>query len=1162
MRLLTLILIILFFIFNFICLISGAFLPFWISDDKSDLWIKMNLTSGTQTIYIKTTEGSTGDGNSVFDFFDDFNNGINYSKYYGRYGPNIDNSVLSVTNGALRIRECGSCGYINRHMQLNASTFPYSNLKNKTIVVLSRSWNITYNGYSMLYFPAYSTALDTGNGNISGEFLLSYRKDENAAGQTMAYHNLQNPSVIYGWVNDYFGNDENEPYLYMLYITPNANFQSTNYLQIRNYNTSATTLLNLSYSFSLSVSTPNYFFIASNGWAANAPLYLEYFFVKKVYNQSNPFADPPVSCALKTTGLYECNVTSSYNITDYPIKIKLSSIGNPSVVNVYNISLSLNSQYQNPIYEATPQTINFSIQSEPFNCSLYSANLTYNGSVYYPYFVNGNGTGNLTFGFNLTSPILVNPSSYNLTFTLNTSSDCLGNQSNNYTQTINPAFFSIFYVPPFGYVNQNFIINVTTINLTTKSLINESVYAIYNNSTYSGSLISQTGNNTTYQITIPLTLNNSSNYFELQTIKLYHNLTSTNTRNQTNQTIAVLKPLDSLNYCNNFYTDSGLFDYIVFENKTYYAFNNASLYSAGMNNNPLCNNSGALALASYPYPSSSIGKVLSDRTNSSRIPSATFYFRTLTPFVMNYTLSGYQGYSVCVYNYTNSTCATGGSDYLIFTIENGTAKVKIKSNNQYITIPSNLTYYVVYPSMPDTNNASNIWFFNKDINQRLSNPYYYFTDWITYDYLTAYDIGNNITFATHICQNKLNIGANNLNIVFVYNQTMGIFLKEDETLRYSAYVLTITGNLIKPKWTYNLQRGLMSYKAYSPVNFSQTFISNEGYILIDEFYNCYFVPPFTPSNTSLVYTMTGYQVTCSVSNLPSTNNLVSFIPRTLKCYAQNNSYSIYTLLDVSSSFLVIKTKTDNTTQVEAYSGKEFNYTTPLTNISSLDFKIGNLTKCYYQEGAILLTGFQSIYQSLPQEIKTEANKFFIVPVALLFMGVSVINPFATIGFVIFNDAYQVLPKWITLVLSVFLIIMHILIVQRVNATLKVILFELVLLSSILILITSIAPSITNASISQFTNKINDIRNTFTTLQTNTDIISIITSTIPTFLINVVVLLFSIPALVVNIFFEALTSISPSLASASSWLEMPIVVGVYIYLALKMYEIGRNTFQRI
>jgi hypothetical protein len=359
-----------------------------------------------------------------------------------------------------------------------------------------------------------------------------------------------------------------------------------------------------------------------------------------------------------------------------------------------------------------------------------------------------------------------------------------------------------------------------------------------------------------------------------------------------------------------------------------------------------------------------------------------------------------------------------------------------------------------------------------------------------------------------------------------------------------------------------LPRGIMTYKAYSPANFSQTFISNEGYILIDEFYNCYFVPPFAPTNTSLVYTMTGYQVSCSVSNLPSTNNLVSFIPRTLKCYAQNNSYSIYTLLDVSSSFLVIKTKTDNTTQVEAYSGKEFNYTTSLTNISSLEFKIGNLTKCFYQEGAILLTGFQSIYQSLPADMKTGANKFFIVPATLLFMGVSVINPFATIGFVIFNDAYQVLPKWITLVLSVFLIIMHILIVQRVNATLKVILFEIILLSSILILITTIAPAITNSSISQFTNKVNEIRNTFTSIQTNTDIITIITSTIPTFLINVVVLLFSIPALVVNIFFEALASISPSLASAGSWLEMPIVIGVYIYLALKMYEIGRNTFQRI
>ena len=1107
-------------------IVFGQSYPYWISDEGSSVWIKVNATtdsSNTFYVYTNWAGGYIGNGDDVFIFFDNFTGStLNTSKW-----SLINGGGCSVSNGLLTCYGGGS----HRGIITSNYTLVRENMKILSRGFVSGSTCNPYPGNNIIF----------GEGNFTDFYHCSAIE---ARYDGKVYYITNNQGFLFGSCDFNIHN-------YSTWRFSNGISYAAIDNNIKSYNKILPPNPILSYTYANNV---NHDYIIA--------------FKKNT-------TDPTISCGPlesgnffvnghSATGRRTCNITTSINLTDYQIELSYS-LFNDTKLYVSKGETILPS-YQISTYETINQTINFSILSE--TCSLNAANLSYNGSTYYPYFVNGNGTNNLTFGFNVVSPILINSSSYDLTFTLYASTSCLDNLTLNPTQTILPAFFSNFSDPGYTYSGQTIDINVTTINLTEKTYINESVYAIYNNSIYFGSITSQYNNTTIYTISIPMALNNSSNAYESQIVEIYHNVSSTINRNQTNSSIFVVKELENINYCDDFYTDSGLFDYIIFEGKEYYAFVNESIYSAGQNLNPNCNNSGMLGITTFVFDNRLyFTSDIRSFGNNGNPENFQFHFRTLVPFLMNYTLSAPSGKNVCIINYTHSVCAgLGASQFLIFEMFNGVPRVRNAQTNSFVIIPQNLSYRSGYVDLPDPENASNRWFFNKDINQRLSNPAYKLVNFYQtlgsgtlFDYST--NNPNRITFATHTIVNKQNAYANKI-VVFVKNQTGGTIVYEDSVTRYNAYVINPSAQLIKPIWTYNLQRDLMTYKAYSPTNYLQTFISNEGYLLIDEFYNCYFLPPFAPSNTSMIYTITAYQTSCDISSLPKTNNLVAFIPKTLRCYERNGSYFVQTELDIETTFSIIKTKNDNTTSVETYNGKTLNYSTSLANLSSVEFKIGNLTKCYYEEGAVFLTGFYSLFGEIPQEVKTTTSKFLITPMFLLFMGASIINPFASIGFIILNDIYRLMSKEISVILAMLLCLLHVVIVQRVKATIKAMLIELVLLASFIMLITSITPVITGNTIQEFQNKINDIRTTITDVQTNTDIISIITSSIPTFIINIVVLLLSIPALVVQILFETINMISPTLSSAVSWAETPLVIGAYIFIAIKMYEIGRNTFQSI
>ncbi len=70
-------------------------------DDNLDVWVKVDLipASGTKTIYVIKEAGYTPDGNAVFEFFDDFNDGvIDTNKWQVVFGSWTEqNGVLTIT---------------------------------------------------------------------------------------------------------------------------------------------------------------------------------------------------------------------------------------------------------------------------------------------------------------------------------------------------------------------------------------------------------------------------------------------------------------------------------------------------------------------------------------------------------------------------------------------------------------------------------------------------------------------------------------------------------------------------------------------------------------------------------------------------------------------------------------------------------------------------------------------------------------------------------------------------------------------------------------------------------------------------------------------------------------------------------------------------------
>ena len=186
--------------------VSATDYPYWIEHDESnnpvnDVWIKLNLSaSSTKTIYAFKKEGYSPDGDSVFEFFDDFM----YDKGWTLWGTN-SNKQYSISNSILTLPDPNS----NTGGEDEAVYYPTTISTNTIISMRMRIYKTTNTGLTGFRFseedPPSTVGLTFGGLN-DGTFgvtnwisnLLSFSLNSN-------YHNWEIKKVsnnYYLYVDD------------------------------------------------------------------------------------------------------------------------------------------------------------------------------------------------------------------------------------------------------------------------------------------------------------------------------------------------------------------------------------------------------------------------------------------------------------------------------------------------------------------------------------------------------------------------------------------------------------------------------------------------------------------------------------------------------------------------------------------------------------------------------------------------------------------------------------------------------------------------------------------------------------------------------------------------------------------------------------------------
>ena len=177
------------------------------------------------------------------------------------------------------------------------------------------------------------------------------------------------------------------------------------------------------------------------------------------------------------------------------------------------------------------------------------------------------------------------------------------------------------------------------------------------------------------------------------------------------------------------------------------------------------------------------------------------------------------------------------------------------------------------------------------------------------------------------------------------------------------------------------------------------------------------------------------------------------------------------------------------------------------------------------------------------------------------VGISAIQPFAYIFVIALNDMFGILDSLQLFLLAGFISVFAVVSNWRGERNLKTTITLFLLTFAYIVSIHSFN-GFAGSHITAIQNVIDSLTDMFSAINNPADLLGIIAVTLPTFFVNLIILLISLPALLIDLLLFSIGIISPALASAMSIFEAPLIAGAYVYLILKGYEVGRNMFKSV
>lgn len=402
---------------------------------------------------------------------------------------------------------------------------------------------------------------------------------------------------------------------------------------------------------------------------------------------------------------------------------------------------------------------------------------------------------------------------------------------------------------------------------------------------------------------------------------------------------------------------------------------------------------------------------------------------------------------------------------------------------------------------------------------------------------------------------------------YPYNSTTGKIriISSEETDNYEAYIL-YGGSLITPKWSvYYMEYGNLNpfivYKRYNPTTFSTTLYSNVATIIKDNNGACYFVPPYTPSDMETIYTLQAYLFSCEY--LEEENNkieeIISYplLPSYINCGRNGNDYKVNITYKENVIYETYITDINNIITYSTLNNKELNIIYEITNSTkSIEIKANGKTRCYWDNSETILG------LDLGLGDNDLVKQLIGYPLILVAIGLSMVNPFVFVFVFVINDMFSLILIEHIFFIAISVGLMSLVANWNGERNFKTLIILCLLATAYLVQVSSFESDIAGAELTELSTITESIQTLFGGIEGSADLVVIITSVLPTFLLNLIVLILKLPAILISIIFASIGAITPLAITPLRYFEGALIVGAYVFIILKGYEMGRNMFRSV
>lgn len=321
----------------------------------------------------------------------------------------------------------------------------------------------------------------------------------------------------------------------------------------------------------------------------------------------------------------------------------------------------------------------------------------------------------------------------------------------------------------------------------------------------------------------------------------------------------------------------------------------------------------------------------------------------------------------------------------------------------------------------------------------------------------------------------------------------------------------------------------------------------------------YFLPPYAPSNLSLLYTSSVLLYTAGGTTTSST---IGVIPIFTQCTNDNTSLRIIALWNAPVVNYVRYTSCNSTdcnvSTVNIGTAAFINITaTYAPNYTQAEYIVNGFTRCYStNSSAALLFPFQL---NIPTEYSS-LTKLMFIPLLFL-LALTFAMPFMAIVAILFNDVMGIMPT-----IYMAPIIMSIGVLSAMGAwngekNLKALIFMAAI--SIALVISWSGGVIFPEGLT-YTTPLSSLQTQLSgVFSGNIDIVALASAAVnPIFIIQMGIMLLTLPGNVVAFMGELITLNNPAFTSFWGALSGAINVGLYAYLIIKLYEVFQNRFRPV